>query len=317
MDNLPRQKLRALLSAHGRAICDDAERMSQLLAEVCPEHPREIEILSQALDELLEDEALVPLGERPWKAVANQLTNELMERHSLSEEEAQWAAISWGVALGEISPDQPGSQLPPLPANRSEEIISNSLFLSADAASGKSPIHKIPERWNEAPLALNTPELRVSRLPSIQMKTVVLMVIAIVAGLIASAITSRLIDNRQKTSLFLNQPASYWSQKLQEPIQRKEVWQGHLKVLKDVDPASALRRGDPEAVPVLIELLKDENSVVRQEAILILARIGGPAREAIPALQQALNDPDEQVRARAVTALRQFELTASGQSASP
>jgi len=150
-----------------------------------------------------------------------------------------------------------------------------------------------------------------------QMKTVVLMVIAIVGGLIASAMTSRLIENKQKASLFLNQPASYWSQKLQEPIQRKEVWQGHLKVLKDVDPASALRRGDPEAVPVLMELLKDENSMVRQEAILILARIGGPAKEAIPALQQALNDPDEQVRARAVTALRQFELTASGQSASP
>jgi hypothetical protein len=315
MDDLPRQKLRAFLSAHGRAVCDDAERMSQLLAETCPDHPREVEILSQALDELLADDALVSLGERPWKAIANQLTNELMDRHSLSEKEAEWAATSWGIALGEISPDQPGSQLPPLPASRSEEIISNSLFLSADAASGKSPIHRIPERWNEAPLALNTPELRVSRLPGMQMKTVVLMVIAIVAGLIASAMTSRLIDNRQKASLFLNQPASYWSQKLQEPIQRKEVWQGHLKVLKDVDPASALRRGDPEAVPVLIELLKDENSVVRQEAILILARIGGPAKEAIPALQQALNDPDEQVRARAVTALRQFEPAAAGESA--
>src|SRR5947199_7609438 len=133
MDDVPRQKLRAILSAHGRAVCDDGQRIAQLLAEVCPEHPREVEVLSQALDELLADDALVSLAERPWKAVANQLTNELMDRHSLSEDEAEWAATSWGIALGEISPDQPGSQLPPLPANRSEEI-SSSLFLSADAA---------------------------------------------------------------------------------------------------------------------------------------------------------------------------------------
>jgi HEAT repeat protein len=90
-----------------------------------------------------------------------------------------------------------------------------------------------------------------------------------------------------------------------------------VKILKDVDPAADLRRGDPEAVPVLIELLKDNSSLVRQEAILILARIGAPAREAMPALGQALNDPDEQVRARAVTALRQIELATSGQTAGP
>jgi len=136
----------------------------------------------------------------------------------------------------------------------------------------------------------------------------VLMAVAIICGLIAASMTSRLMESTSKEALYQNQPASYWSQKLQEPIQRKEVWQGHLKMLKDVDPAAALRQGDPEAVPILIELLKDDNSVVRQEAILILARIGGPARAAIPALQQALNDPDEQVRARATTALRQIEL---------
>ena len=78
-----------------------------------------------------------------------------------------------------------------------------------------------------------------------------------------------------------------------------------------------LRRGDPDAVPVLIELLKDDNSVVRQEAILILARIGPAARDALPALQQALKDPDEQVRARAITALRQIELATSGESGRP
>src|SRR5262245_59108174 len=117
MDDLPRQKLRAILSDQGRAVCNDGARMAELLATVCPEHPREVEVLSQALDELLADDALASLGQRPWPAVANQLVGELTDRHSMSEEDAQWAATSWGIALGEISPDQPGSELPRLPTN--------------------------------------------------------------------------------------------------------------------------------------------------------------------------------------------------------
>ena len=310
MDDVPRQKLRAILSAHGRAVCDDGQRIAKLLVEVCPEHPREVEVLSQTLDELVADEALASLGQRPWKVIANQLVDELVDRHSMTEDDARWAATSWGIALGEISPDQPGSQLAPLPTNGSEI--------------------KVPEGWRQAPEDWKQPRALtqpgsptpsdfpgISPRQGLQLKTMVLMVIAIVAGLIASSMVSRLVDTKPKESLYRNQPTSYWSQKLQEPIRRKEVWQGHLKMLKDVDPAADLRRGDPDAVPVLIELLKDENSIVRQEAILILARIGPAARDALPALQQALKDPDEQVRARAITALRQIELATSGESGRP
>src|SRR6266481_8014344 len=258
MDDVPRQKLRAILSAHGRAVCDDGERMAELLAKVCPEHPREVEVLSQALDELVADEALASLGQRPWKVIANQLVDELVDRHSMTEDDARWAAISWGIALGEISPDQPGSQLAPLPTNGSEI--------------------KVPEGWRQAPEDWKQPRALtqpgsptppdfpgISPRQGLQLKTMVLMVIAIVAGLIASSMVSRLVDTKPKESLYRNRPTSYWSQKLQDPIRRK------------VDPAADLRRGDPDAVPVLIELLKDDNSVVRQEAILILARVG-PAR---------------------------------------
>lgn len=75
--------------------------------------------------------------------------------------------------------------------------------------------------------------------------------------------------------------------------------------MKDVDPAADLCQ--PEAVSVLTELLQDDNAIVRQKAILILARIGEPAKPAVPALQQALNDPDAEVRAHAATALKQIE----------
>jgi hypothetical protein len=321
MDDGPRQKLRAILSEHGRGVCDDGERMAELLAKVCPEHPREVEALSQALDELQEDEALASLGRRPWKTVANQLVDELVSRHSMTEDDARWAATSWGIALGEISPDQPGSQLAPLPTNGSEIKVSEGWKPAPD---GLKPLPALTQPGSpEAFTQPGSPEGFGYRFPEtprrqgMQPKTMVLIVVAIIVGLIAASMTFRMAETMRKETLYRNQPASYWSKKLQEPTQRKEVWQGHVKILKDVDPAADLRRGDPEAVPVLIELLKDNSSLVRQEAILILARIGAPAREAMPALGQALNDPDEQVRARAVTALRQIELATSGQTAGP
>jgi hypothetical protein len=322
MDDLPRQKLRAILSTQGRAVCNNGQRMNELLASVCPEHPREVEVLSQALDELLADEALDTLGERPWNAIANQLVTELVDRHSMKEEDAQWAATSWGVALGELSPDQPGSQLPPLPTNGWETKASELGALTQPGSPslnqpGAPALGQLDPSAFGQPDSLTPPEhpfAKTPQLPGAQVKRMVLMVFAIIAGLIAASMTFRIVETARKESLYRNQPASYWSQKLQEPIQRKEVWQGHLKMLKDIDPAADLRRGDPEAIPVLIELLKEENSVVRQEAILILARIGGPAKSAMPALQQALNDPDEQVRARATTALKQIELAVETQA---
>lgn len=322
MDDLPRQKLRAILSANGRAVCSDGARMAELLTSVCPEHPREVELLSQALDELLADDALTSLGERPWKVVENQLVGELTDRHSMKEEDAQWAATSWGIALGELSPDQPGSQLPPLPTNGWEMKASElgaltQPRLSSSNQPGAPVLGQLAPSVHGQPGLLTPPEYPFAKTPQLhgmQVKTMVLMAFAIIAGLIAASMTFRMMDGARKENLYQNHPASYWSQKLQEPIQRKEVWQGHLKMMKDVDPAAALRQGDAEAVPVLIELLQDENSIVRQEAILILARIGGPAKSAVPALQQALNDPDEQVRARATTALRQIELTVETQA---
>jgi hypothetical protein len=244
--------------------------------------------------------------------VADQLVDELVDRHSMPEEDARWAVTSWGIALGEITPDQPGSQLPPLPANGSESRVPESL-------------KQAPEDWKRpltvtqpsSPSAYGSPLPEIPRRPGMQPKTMVLIVIAIVVGLIASSMTFRMVGSMGKESSYRNKPTSYWSKKLQEPIVRREVWQGHVKILKDVDPAADLRHGDPDAIPVLVELMKDNNSIVRQEAILILARIGSPARQAIPALQQALSDPDEQVRARAATALRKIELDVTEESGRP
>ena len=58
-----------------------------------------------------------------------------------------------------------------------------------------------------------------------------------------------------------------------------------------------------EAVPVLIDALKDENIYVRRRAALVLVKIGPEAKAAVPALIDALKDKDKDVRSNAAEAL--------------
>jgi hypothetical protein len=64
-----------------------------------------------------------------------------------------------------------------------------------------------------------------------------------------------------------------------------------------------LKAGDPAAVPVLLELLRDEDARIRLIAVEALSRVGANARQAVPALLTALEDEDEAVRTEAVWAL--------------
>jgi len=286
MDDLPRQELRAIVSTHGRAVCKDPERLGALLTKVCPDHPRETQVLYHALDALLAEDTFASLGERPWKSVAHPVIEDLVADHSVTEEAASWATTSWGIALGEITTDQPDSPLPSLPDGSTNLPVDDRRL--APWLSAPTPTPAIATKTSPGPFGHKT-----------------LLILVGVGGLLLAFTLVPGVGLKRESS-FLNHPASYWSQKLQEPIQRKEVWQGRVKIMKDVDPAADLHQ--PEAVPVLIDLLQDDSPVVRQKAIAILARIGEPAKSAIPALQKALNDSDEEVRARAAAAIRQLEL---------
>ena len=65
----------------------------------------------------------------------------------------------------------------------------------------------------------------------------------------------------------------------------------------------AVRQIAPAAVPVLIEALKDERCVVREESAWMLGHFGPQAVAAIPALREALKDPDYYVRESSASAL--------------
>jgi HEAT repeat protein len=61
-----------------------------------------------------------------------------------------------------------------------------------------------------------------------------------------------------------------------------------------------------EAVPDLIEALRDEDKMVRMGAGYALAELGAAAGDAVPALQEATKDPAPEVRDAATSALKQI-----------
>ncbi len=69
-----------------------------------------------------------------------------------------------------------------------------------------------------------------------------------------------------------------------------------------------------EALPALIDALRDSDEGLRRRAAVALGRFGGAAVAAIPALRLSLNDPDEGVRSFAGAALTLIDPEEGGQS---
>src|SRR5262249_27404682 len=94
---------------------------------------------------------------------------------------------------------------------------------------------------------------------------------------------------------------------------RPPLWRKWVSQVIDLGPgdrslvASPLLNGDPAALAVLVELLKDRNPEVRRIAAQGLEAIGPAAR---PALREALHDRDDQVRASAAEILNRLEAAA-------
>ena len=97
-----------------------------------------------------------------------------------------------------------------------------------------------------------------------------------------------------KGNEFQGKPASYWRQQLMD--KSDEACQPSLD--------STFRRNpDPASIPVLLELLQDEDPVVRFLAVRCISFLGAQAQPATPALIQALNDIDDGVRLQSALAL--------------
>lgn len=89
---------------------------------------------------------------------------------------------------------------------------------------------------------------------------------------------------------------------------RAGVWLGLLKVEHNIEfVESPGELSCPEAVPILINLLRSRDVSVRQDAAAYLELIGGEARDAVPALIMAMADSNSEVRQNAIAALRKID----------
>lgn len=106
MNDLPRQKLRELITKHGHALCDDPRLCEALLRDFCGQYRREIFILVSALKDGVANELLKSQNSVPQGLVIARLSKRLQDDLGMTEESALWTVNSWDLALGVIAQPQ-------------------------------------------------------------------------------------------------------------------------------------------------------------------------------------------------------------------
>ncbi|RPI77348.1 MAG: HEAT repeat domain-containing protein, partial [Planctomycetaceae bacterium] len=132
---------------------------------------------------------------------------------------------------------------------------------------------------------------------------VVIVVLLLIAGL--GAILDRngaVVGRVAGDAMFEGYPTRSWARRL------------GLGPADKATALSALERGGPQAVPVLIEILTGsrgtEGANLRYSAVEVLGKLGADAVSAGPALLKAVEDDDPHVRAVAAAALPRVETPA-------
>lgn len=100
MNDLPRQKLKEIISKYDRSL--SPKLYEALLRDLCGEYRSEISVLISALKEGVARDLLKSNNNILKTVLLPQLVNRLQENLGLAEESAAWAVDSWAIALGII-----------------------------------------------------------------------------------------------------------------------------------------------------------------------------------------------------------------------
>ncbi len=134
MNNVPRQTLRQILAKYGNDLCSNARRCEGLLKDLCGEYRREINVLTNAINERIPLDLLAAGNSMPRELLLTRLERRLEDNLGLTEEASHWAVDSWALALGVITEaeieerekNQSNSAPPFLPTNATLPTQQNS-----------------------------------------------------------------------------------------------------------------------------------------------------------------------------------------------
>jgi len=102
-------------------------------------------------------------------------------------------------------------------------------------------------------------------------------------------------QNIKQEPTYKNKTINEWIKDLKQDNEAIRMWAG-----------KHLQRIGQEAVPALIQELKNKNQNVRINAAYALCTMGSQAKTAVPILIEALNDKNYEVRVAAVISLGRF-----------
>lgn len=107
MNEQPRQKLREIVTRHGREVVEDARRCEGLLRDHAGQHRREVSVLVSALEEHVPQDLLASAAAAAPRAVLlKRLARRLSDNQAISEQAAAWSVNSWALALGLLADDE-------------------------------------------------------------------------------------------------------------------------------------------------------------------------------------------------------------------
>lgn len=106
MHDIPREKLVEIIRTYGQVLADEPRRIEALLRDLCPQHPREINLIAGAAREKVPADLLAAAGVQPFGLLAGRLSKRLCDHLSITEKAAQWAVESWALALGTVQLSQ-------------------------------------------------------------------------------------------------------------------------------------------------------------------------------------------------------------------
>jgi len=79
MNNVPRQTLRRIFAKYGNDLCSNARRCEGLLKDLCGEYRREINVLTNAIDERIPLDLLAARNSMPRELLLTRLAKRLKD----------------------------------------------------------------------------------------------------------------------------------------------------------------------------------------------------------------------------------------------